>query len=101
MIERPHLTMTLWVLHPTAPMSLGLLESMPTCSPGLESMSLYSTRTPLGVGGGGGISVSAQLGVGARGERPGCSAEQASRGLAAAPALPRAYWLRGLGSVCP
>lgn len=101
MIERPHLTMTLWVLHPTAPMSLGLLESMPTCSPGLGSVSLYGTRTPLGVGGGGRISVSAQLGVGERGEHPGCSAEEASPGLAAAPALPRAYWLRRRGSVCP
>lgn len=86
--------MTLWVLHPTAPMSLGLLESMPTCSPGLGSVSLYGTRTPLGVGGGVG-SVSAQLGVGEREStqaaaqgglaRIGCGAGFASRLLAAAP----------------
>lgn len=90
MIERPHLTMTLWVLHPTAPMSLGLLESMPTCSPGLGSVSLYGTRTPLGVGGGGRISVSAQLGW-----------ERGESTQAAAQRRPRADWLRRRHCLAP
>lgn len=98
MTERPHLTMTLWVLHPTAPMSVGLSESVPARSPGLGSLSLYGRRTSFEVGGGGGIQTRSFGSVGGGGEgrapglrrgaglaRIGCGAGTASRLLAEAP----------------
>lgn len=101
-IERPRLTVTHAVLHPSPPLPPGPPESDAARSPELGSVALYGTRTPVqgsgvtrrrfGTGGGAGSGGKGR----ARGLRRrtglapiGCGAGPASRQLAAA--------LRGVG----